>query len=74
MRLNEITLGIAIAQQYYNDPNGYHLAAEHDQIYLYATSDTMTDEDVEKMKKLGWFQPDNDGETYDPENGWSAFV
>lgn len=74
MRLNEITLGIAIAQKYYDNPNGYKLTAEDDQINLYATNQPMSDEDVAKMKKLGWFQPDNDGETYDPENGWAAFV
>lgn len=74
MRLNNIIRGIQIVQDYYDNPNGYKLTAEDDQIYLYATDRPLTDDSVKQMKDLGWFQPNNDGETYDPLNGWSAFV
>lgn len=74
MRLNDIIRGINILQDYYVNPNGYKLSADHDQIFLAATERALSDDSVIEMKRLGWFQPDNDGETYDPENGWSAFV
>ena len=61
-------------QPYYKDGDGYHICAEHDQFYAYQTESPLTPEDVQKMRDLDWFQPEQeDGATYDPESGWSAF-
>lgn len=74
MTLGNFIEGCKILQPYYDKPNGYHLGAEHDQIYVYATEKPLSDEDVAKMRDLGFFQPDCSEEEYDPKDGWSAFV
>ncbi len=76
MNLKNFVAGVEILLPYYNKPDGCHLGAEHDQIYLYATDAPLTDVDVARMRELGWFQPeqDDDGQPYDQEDGWSAFV
>jgi len=75
MKLSEFLDGLSILTNHYDGGNGYHLGAEHDQIYLYKTDTPLSAEEVERMKSLGWFQPEQyDGSEYDPENGWSAFV
>lgn len=75
MKLRNFVDGINILRPYYDDPDGYHLGAEHDQFYMYATNRPVSDEDVKKLRELGWFQPDADEDDgYDPEDGWSAFT
>jgi hypothetical protein len=67
--------GLRILQPYYAKPDGYHIGAEHDQFYAYATEKPLSPDDVKRMRDLGWFQPDEDDEpTYDPRDGWSAFT
>ena len=78
MRLSAFIDGLNILRPYYNNPNGYHIEAEHDRFYCYETDKPLTPEDVKKMRDLGWFQPedgiDPDGGEYNPEDGWSAFT
>ena len=80
MKLNDFIEGLTILQDYYNDPNGYHIGAEHDQFFIYNTDLPLSEEHVTRMFALGWFQPDAkivNGERvndYDPDDGWSTFV
>jgi len=75
MKLSNFIEGLKTLQPYYKDGDGYHIGAEHDQFYTYQTERPLTPEDVQKMRDLGWFQPDReDGAEYSPEDGWSAFT
>lgn len=76
MKLSNFIDGLAILRPYYDDPDGFHIGAEHDQFYAYATSREMSHDDVLKMRNLGWFQPaqDDDASPYSVEDGWSAFT
>ena len=78
MKLSNFIDGLSILRPYYTDGDGYHIGAEHDQFYAYATDKPLTPEDQQRMVALGWFQPgygmsEDEGE-YDPDNGWSAFT
>jgi hypothetical protein len=71
--------GLEILRPYFNDPNGYHIGAEHDQFFVFATDMPVSAEDVATLRALGWFQPevdeDDDGnQQYEPGEGWSAFT
>ena len=79
--LDKFLKGIAIIQPYYDDPKGYHLGAEHDTIYIYATDRPMGNDDVADLMQLGFFQPDvrvdkdeHTVEDYDPEEGWAIYI
>lgn len=75
MNLGSFVAGVEIIRKYYSARDGYHLAAEHDQIYLYPTDHPMSEEDVAAVRDLGWFQDDaSDSDVYDPAGGWSCFV
>lgn len=81
MNTKNLLEGIAILQRYVDNPDGYNIGAEHDQVYFYATDHPLGKEDFERLIKLNWFQPDveEDGdeqtwEEYDQEECWSAFV
>jgi hypothetical protein len=74
MKLDDLGAAIAILRPYYDDPTGYHVAAEHDVIYLMETDRPLTLEDAKKMMDLGWIQDDgaNDDvpEEYNPAQAW----
>ncbi len=76
MNLKQFLTGIQILQQYYDDPDSYHLGAAHDTIYLYPTDRPLTAAHVQQMLELGWFQPDQLEEEYeyDPYSGWQAYT
>lgn len=80
MNLKGMLIGIATAQPYYEKPDGYHLSAEHDQIWLHATNTPMTPEAVKAMIDAGWFQVDVEYEgyfkveNYDPEESWTCYT
>lgn len=79
MNLKDFTTGVKILAPYYDDPDGYHIGAEHDQFYMYATDKPVSKSDLEDLVNAGWFQDDvtcEDGvefgpENYDQEEGWS---
>ena len=72
MNLKNFTDGIAIISRYYEKQDGYHIGAEHDTFYMYATDRPIPPPDVEALHKLGWFQEGVD--EYDPAEGWCTFV
>ncbi len=75
MRLKNFIDGLLILQPYYHGGDGYYIGAGHDEFFAYQTDKPLTPEDVQKMRDLGWMQPDTDeGEEYNPEDGWSAFT
>lgn len=75
MTLRELVEGIEILRKHYNDPDGYHVGAEHDQIFLWATDTPLSEEEVAQMRELDWFQSEtNEEEGYSPDDGWSAWA
>lgn len=80
MNLKDLLTGITTLQPYYDKPDGYHLSAEHDQIWLCATSRPLSPEDVQKMIAANWWQERDDyGEDmkmsdYKPEESWTGYV
>ena len=81
MQLDQFLAGLSLLRDYYDDPAGYHLGAEHDIIYVYPTDKPVSEEHLSQLEELGWFQPDVEtGEeswtpaNYDPEEGWGVFV
>lgn len=73
MKLSAFIAGLLILQPHH-DSDGFHIGAEHDQFYAYATDTPLNPEEVRQMRELGWFQPDTEPEIYDPHDGWSAFT
>jgi hypothetical protein len=80
MKFDNFIDGCKILQTYFEEPNGYHIGAGHDIFHVYATDRPVSDEDVVRLRELGWHQPDvddtDDGESvpYDPAEGWGAFT
>lgn len=79
MKLSAFVDGINILRAYYDDPDGYHIGAEHDEFYMYATDKPVSDDDLKKLLALGWFQSDGGAheetpQDYNPESGWMAFT
>lgn len=79
MKLKNFLEGIDILRTYYNDPDGYHIGAEHDEFYMYATDRPLTEDHLKKLLALGWLQPDGGAsedapQDYDHEGGWMAFT
>ena len=78
MSLKNFADGLAIIRAFYDDQDGYHIGAEHDQIYLYATDVPMDADSIAKLRELGWFQSDEDDADgkpiYAPSSSWSVFV
>lgn len=74
MNLKNLVEGIEILRKHFDNPDGYHLGAEHDQVYIYATDKPLDAENVTALRSLGWFQPDTSEDDYAPEESWSAFT
>lgn len=78
MNLKGFLAGVEILRPFYKDPNGYHLGADHDVIYVYATDDPLPQEAVVKMLDLGFHQESGAAEgspqDYRPDESWWAYV
>lgn len=82
MKTANVIEGLQILQKYRDQQDGYDLGAEHDVLYAYSTDRPLSEEDVNRMIELGWFQEDSDcppgelfsAQYYDSEESWSAFV
>lgn len=78
MKLSELITSLEIVKSYYDDPDGYHVGAEHDQIYLYVTDRPLSASHVQLMLDMGWFQEggatEDDPSAYDPEESWMSFT
>ena len=81
MKLNELREGLEIVSRYYDDPTGFHVGAEHDVLYAYATDKRMSDVDIQRMIELGWLQEHDERdydkdfsiEDYRQEESWIAY-
>lgn len=82
MMLSALIEGLAILRAHYGR-DGYHCSSEHDQIYMEPTDQPLSPAMVDRMRELGWFQPNDDYSEEDPENlaeiyypseGWSCFT
>jgi len=56
VRAKDIIAGLELLYPYYDDPEGFHNGAEHDEFYAYPTSRPLSDEDLGKMIALEWHQ------------------
>ena len=82
MRTHEIVAGMNLLLPYYDKPDGFHTGAEHDQLFMFATSRPLAPEDLAKMIELGWHQEHDErdyGEDfapkdYRPEEPWVSYV
>lgn len=72
---DKVFRGLQILIPKFKDPTGYHLGAEHDEFYVWATDDPLTPEEVAELRELGWLQRDvRDASVYDSEQGWMVFL
>ena len=82
MTIKDLSDALAIFMPYYDDASSEFTYAEHDEFYLPATDKPMSEEDVKKVKGLGWFQPeasedeecDSTEAEYNPEYDWQHFT
>ena len=82
MKLGNLIDGLNVLRPFYNDPDGYHIGAEHDQFYAFKTDKPLTNEATQKMIDLGWFQDyeytegDEDFALrhYDADESWTAYM
>ena len=64
METPKVIEGLTILQKYRTEPHGWHLGAEHDVIYAFATDMPVNEEDFNHLIKLGWVQ----NEVFDKED------
>ena len=88
MTIGNLIDGASILRQYFEGNDGFHVGAEHDQIFIYATHRPVSKEHVLQLFGMAWFQPDAEGSAhdfedddedgkfsaYDPEERWGAFT
>jgi hypothetical protein len=76
MKLSNFIDGLKLLSQHFDNPAGYHVGAEHDQFYVYATDKPLTEADWKRLKELGWFQEGHseEPEFYDAGEGWTCFT
>jgi len=86
MRTKDLIEGIQILDRYRSEETkgGYNICASHDEIGLYPTDESLSEEDLNRMEELGFFQSRDDVEIpedeewsvkyYDSGSGWRAFV
>lgn len=59
--LTKFMKGLEILSKYYDNPDGFHLGADHDVIYLYRPEREISDDDRVALEKLGFAQEGTDG-------------
>lgn len=74
----KIISGMQTLLPYYDDPEGFHVSAEHDEIQMHATDRPVSDADVEKLIALDWFQSGYEGDEftlaeYNVEESWLVY-
>lgn len=75
MKMSNIIEGLQILSKYFDDKEGFRMGAEHDIIYVYSTDSPVMQEDLDRLEALGWMQPEvDDGEPYDSDESWGAYV
>lgn len=73
MQLEQFVKGLELLSRHF-ERDKYPLTCEHDQFYVAATETPLDSSEVQRLRELGWFQPEIGEERYDPEEPWSAFV
>lgn len=82
MKTKDIAEGLLILANYYTNPDGYHVDASHDVLYVQATDRPVEQHALEQLVAIGWFQENVDrGDAmeyaaahYDPDEGWTCYV
>lgn len=74
MAFDKVLRALEITRPHFTDPSGYHLGAEHDEIYIWKTDTPLSEAEVAEMRALGWEQPDAAGDAYDPEQSWMRHI
>jgi len=77
MQFDNFRQGLDILAKYFDDVDGYPLAADHDVFFVMKTDRPLSPDDVVLIKKLGWFQEglgNDDHALYDSEVDWKCFV
>jgi hypothetical protein len=76
MNLKDFTSGLAIITKYYDNPDGYHIGADNDVIYIYPSDNPMSSGDVATLRTLGFYQDGDNGENtgYKSWESWRANV
>lgn len=81
MGLKNLLDGIEILRKYYNNPDGYNMAAEHDIFYMYSTDRPIINDDLMTLISLDWIQEENVDENgdftienYSSDEGWAFYV
>lgn len=75
MKLKNVIEGIEILRPHYLDPDGFNITAMSEQIVLFSTGEPLSEDEVKKLKDLGWCQDvTNPQAPYDPAELWIALV
>lgn len=83
MKISNLIAACEIIKKYYTNPNGYHICTEHDKFYFVRTDKEMSEEDINKMLELDFFQEEgiqkelysSENKTeYNPSEAWCAFT
>lgn len=80
MGTKDFITGLNILMEHFKDPEGFHLGADHDTIYVYSTDSPIAEHNLKILHELGWGQDAcvKDGEWlpeyYSPEESWHFYV
>jgi len=77
MNTADFIRGLDILMDYYDKRDSYHLGAEHDVIYAYATDRPLSPGDLQRVIDFGFHQEGVEtfeAKHYDPSEGWAAYV
>ena len=78
MKTIDIILGLQTLMPFYNDQNGFNTSTDRDLLFCYPTDKPLSDEALDKMIELGWFQDhpernykeDYSRKDYRPDETW----
>lgn len=73
MRTIDVIEGINIISKYYDDLTDYDFGADRDSLYMFETDRPISNEDLVKLKELGWTQEKEIG-FYEPTVTWCADI
>jgi len=82
MKTIDLMAGLHTLLPYYDNVDGYHTSAEHDVLSTYPTDRPLSEDDVQRMLDLGWFQEDSEWEDsdemkatdYKTDESWACFT
>jgi hypothetical protein len=74
MTIPELIESLEIFQRYFEGSAPFAISAEHDEIWITATDLPISEQDIKRLRELGWQQPDWLTDEYDPGATWQHFV